>query len=325
MNSLPLPHNRIEVLLRPGALREGLIRDVASGFGASPKRLPPKYFYDDRGSGLFEDVTRLPEYYLTRAERALLEAHASEIAQAADARVLLELGSGSSAKTRLLLDAMAVDGLAAYVPVDVSEGALQGALADLAADYPALPTHGVVADFEDRLVDLPSPGRRLFAFLGSTIGNFAPPERADFLDRLADAMAPGETLLLGTDLVKDPARLVRAYDDAAGVTAEFNLNVIHVLNRELDGDLDPGDFRHRAVWDADREWMEMSLRALRPVSARLQAIGLDVEFAEGEEVRTEISAKFRKDRVTTELKEAGLELEAWWTDGDFALSLARRV
>ena len=321
----PTQRTSLEVLLAPGELREALERDARAGLTASPKWLPPKYFYDDRGSELFDEITRLPEYYPTRAERALLRDNAEAIAKAADAQVLLELGSGSSEKTRLLLDAMAAtSGLAAYVPVDVSSGALRGALTDLGEAYPTLPVRGVVADFEHHLAELPAPGRRLIAFLGGTIGNFTPLDRIGFLTALADAMAPGEALLLGTDLVKEPERLVRAYDDAAGVTAEFNRNVLRVLNRELDGDLDVDAFEHVALWDAEQEWIEMRLRAVRATSARLDALDLDITFAEGEEMRTEISAKFRRERVAAELRTAGLTLEEWWTDGDFALSLARR-
>lgn len=319
--------HELDVLLQPSDLRLALEADAGTGLTSTPKRLPPKYFYDDRGSVLFDEITRLEEYYPTRTERSILETYADAIATAAQADVLLELGSGSSEKTRLLLDAMAdAARLTAYVPVDVSAGALNDAMGDLGKRYPELRVHGAVADFDHHLSDLPRPGRRLWALLGGTIGNYPPAERAVFLQKLADAMQPGEAFLLGLDLVKDPGRLVRAYDDAAGVTAEFNRNVISVLNRELDGDLDPTDFEHVALWDADNEWIEMRLRARRAVDARLTALDLPVHFDAGEEIRTEISAKFRRERVQDELTSAGLRLEQWWTDPaeDFAVLLARR-
>lgn len=314
------------VLLEPGALRAALITDARAGLTATPKWLPPKYFYDARGSELFEEITRLPEYYPTRTERSLLAAIAPEIAAVAGAEVLLELGSGSSEKTGFLLDALAGAGrLAAYVPVDVSPAALDGAVTELAATRPNLTVVPVVADFEHHLAELPAPGRRLVAFLGSTIGNFAPAERARFLRDLAAALAPGESVLLGLDLVKDSRRLVAAYDDSAGVTAEFNRNVLRVLNRELDADFDVDAFRHVARWDPEQEWMEMRLCATRPMRVRVAALDLTVAFAADEEIRTEISAKFRRERIAPELAEAGLDLVGWWTDpdADYALALAR--
>ena len=301
-----------------------LIEDVQCGLSDEPRWLPPKYFYDDRGSELFDQITRLPEYYPTRAERELLARHADDIVLAADARVLLELGSGSSEKSTILLDALDRAGhLTAYVPVDVSASALGGALVDLARARPTLPVHPVVADFEHHLSDLPAPGRRMVAFLGSTIGNFTPADRGEFFARLADALQPGETFLLGVDLVKDPQRLVAAYDDAAGVTAEFNRNVLRVLNRELDGDFVPEDFEHVAIWDADQEWIEMRLRARRAMTVSLPGAGLSLTLDAGEEIRTEISAKFRRLTVESELVAAGFRLLGWWTDGDYALALAR--
>jgi L-histidine N-alpha-methyltransferase len=313
------------ILLEPDALRDALVADARAGLTASPKWLPPKYFYDARGSELFEEITRLPEYYPTRAERALLARVAPEIAGVARAEVLLELGSGSSEKTGYLLDALAGSGrLAAYVPVDVSPAALEGAVAELAASRPGLTVVPVVADFEHHLADLPAPGRRLVAFLGSTIGNFPPAERASFLHGLAEALSPGESVLLGLDLVKEPRRLVAAYDDSAGVTADFNRNVLRVLNRELDADFDVDAFEHVARWDSVNEWMEMRLRATRPMKVRVAALDLTVDFATDEEIRTEISAKFRRERIAPELASAGLDLIGWWTDpdGDYALALA---
>jgi L-histidine N-alpha-methyltransferase len=288
------------------------------------------WFYDAYGSELFEEITRLPEYYPTRAEREILTARAAEIAELTAANTLVELGSGSSEKTRLLLSALRQAGtLRRYVPVDVSETALVGAAHALHADYPDLAVHAVVADFGAHLAtlarDADDPGGpRLVAFLGSTIGNLAPPERAAFLADLRAILAPGDTLLLGTDLVKDPAVLEAAYDDAAGVTAEFNLNVLRVLNRELGADFDLDAFAHTARWDAGREWIEMLLRSRHGQTVKLPGVDLVVHFAAGEEMRTEISAKFRPEGVRAELAAAGLELTHWWTDqaGRFGLSLS---
>jgi L-histidine N-alpha-methyltransferase len=240
----------------------------------------------------------------------------------------VELGSGSSEKTRLLLDALRRHGsLHEFVPLDVSEAALREAVAAIVGDYPGLRVHGVVGDFTEHLDGLPGESPRLVAFLGGTIGNLLPDERAAFLGDVRGVLRPGEWLLLGTDLVKDPATLVRAYDDAAGVTAQFNLNVLHVLNRELGADFDPAGFAHVACWNDEQEWIEMRLRASRPMRVTIPAIGLDLELAEGEEIRTEVSAKFRRDRVSAELERAGFVLDRWWTDDAdrFGLSLARAV
>jgi L-histidine Nalpha-methyltransferase len=306
-------------------LAASLRADVRAGLTSTPKVLPPKYFYDARGSALFEDITRLPEYYQTRAEARILTAHAAEVAELSKARCLVELGSGSSEKTHLLLRALRdVGSLETYVPVDVSADAIEWALPGLVTDYPGLDVHGVVADFERHLDRLPTDGPRLVAFLGGTIGNFDPVQRAAFLSAVGDTLESGDALLLGTDLVKDPGRLVRAYDDAAGVTAAFNLNVLQVINRELGATFDVDAFAHVAVWDPDREWIEMRLRSLREQRVDVPALDLTATFAEGEELRTEISAKFRRETVAAELAAAGLRLAHWWTDepGDFALSLA---
>jgi L-histidine N-alpha-methyltransferase len=316
---------RIDRHLAPDAMRSALEADVRAGLTATPKTLPPKWFYDARGSVLFDEITRLPEYYPTRCERAILAAHAGEIAAASGADTLIELGSGTSEKTRLLLDALRDAGhLRRFVPFDVDESVLTMASKQVEEEYPGVEVHAVVGDFEHHLPLLPSGGRRLIAFLGGTIGNLLPADRAVFLATLAAGMAPGDALLLGTDLVKDPARLQAAYDDSAGVTADFNANVLRVVNRELAGDLDVDAFAHVAVWDADHEWIEMRLRSLRAQTATLAELGLTVDFAEGEEVRTEISAKFREGRVRDELAAAGLRLDHWWTDpdGDFGVSLA---
>lgn len=297
--------------------------DVLHGLTATPKALPPKWFYDARGSELFEEITRLPEYYPTRAEREILRDRASEIAAATGARTLVELGSGSSDKTRHLLDAFT--GLRVYVPVDVSESALRGAAAALLAERPGLRVHALVADFTARLELPKTPGPRVVAFLGGTIGNLLPAERTAFLRSVRAMLEPGDAFVLGTDLVKDEEVLVRAYDDAAGVTAEFNKNVLAVLARELGADADPADFDHVALWDRRREWIEMRLRARSALTVKVPELGLAVPFEEGEELRTEVSAKFRQDGVRSELAAAGLELTHWWTDarGRFALSLAR--
>ncbi|WP_432066066.1 L-histidine N(alpha)-methyltransferase [Streptomyces sp. C10-9-1] len=296
--------------------------DVRRGLARTPKALPPKWFYDGRGSELFEEITRLPEYYPTRAEREILAERAGEIAAATGARTLVELGSGSSEKTRFLLDALS--GLCTYVPVDVSESALRGAAEGLLAERPGLDVHALIADFT-REVELPgTPGPRLVAFLGGTIGNLLPAERAAFLGMVRGLMSPGDALLLGTDLVKDEEVLVRAYDDAAGVTAAFNKNLLSVLARELGSDADPDDFEHVAVWDREREWIEMRLRARRALTVKIRELDLVVPFEAGEELRTEVSAKFRQEGVRRELAAAGLEPVRWWTDaaGRFALSLA---
>jgi L-histidine N-alpha-methyltransferase len=296
--------------------------DVLHGLTRTPKSLPPKWFYDARGSELFEEITRLPEYYPTRAEREILAGRAPEIAAATGARTLVELGSGSSEKTRFLLDALS--GLHTYVPVDVSESALAGAAEALLAERPALNVHALIADFTRGLALPGTPGPRLVAFLGGTIGNLLPGERAVFLRSVRALLDPGDFLLLGTDLVKDEEVLVRAYDDAAGVTAAFNKNVLAVLARELGADVDPDDFDHVALWNSDNEWIEMRLRARSALTVKIPELGLAVPFEAGEELRTEVSAKFRQDGVRTELGAAGLELTHWWTDeeGRFALSLA---
>lgn len=318
----------LDLRLTPGHAARALRHDVITGLRSEPKWLPPKWFYDARGSELFEEITRLPEYYPTRAEREILDARATEIARHTGARTLVELGSGSSEKTRLLLSGLRDHGtLTDFVPLDVSESALQSAVVAIVSDYPGLGVHGVVADFTEPLGRLPGASPRLVAFLGGTIGNLLPEERHGFLTSVRGMLAPDEWLLLGTDLVKDPDTLVRAYDDAAGVTAAFNLNVLQVLNRELGAGFDVEAFEHVALWDADNEWIEMRLRATRAMQVDIPAVGIDVHLDEGEEIRTEVSAKFRREGVEGELTEAGFVLDRWWTDeaARFALSLARAI
>lgn len=307
------------------AARE-LRADARAGLSDQPKWLRPKWFYDATGSELFERITELPEYYQTRAEHEILQRRAPDIAEITGAGALVELGSGSSEKTRLLLDGLhKQQTLRSYFPLDVSGSALRGAVDVIAVDYPELDVVGIVDDFTSGMHDLPQGSGRLVAFLGGTLGNLLPAERAAFLDSVRAALAPGEWLLLGTDLVKDPQRLVRAYDDSRGVTAEFNRNALRVLDRELGADFDPAEFDHVALFDPEQEWIEMRLSARRARQVHVPELGLTVDFAAGEHLRTEVSAKFREQRVRHELTESGFDLLHWWTDPaqDFALSLAR--
>jgi len=316
---------RVERCLPDGFLAEALRADARAGLTASPKVLPPKWFYDERGSELFEKITHLDEYYPTRVERSILRAAAGQIAAATQARTLVELGAGAADKTRLLLDALREQGtLASFVPVDVSEAALIEAAQRVDEEYPGLTVTAVVSDFEEHL-GLPDPrGPRLVAFLGGTIGNLLPAERAAFLASVRARLVPGDALLLGTDLVKDPDVLHAAYDDAAGVTAAFNKNVLAVLNARLGANFDLATFDHVAIWDPAQEWIEMRLRSDEPQVVTLPEIGLTVPFEEGEEMRTEVSAKFRPDGVAAELSAAGFAMLHWWTDrdGQFGLSLS---
>jgi len=306
-------------------LRQALERDVRAGLRAAPKHLPPKWFYDARGSELFSRITRLPEYYPTRRELAILREHAADIVARGGADTLVELGSGTSEKTVLLLDALAEAGrLRAYLPVDVDAVTLREAADRLAARYPGLAVRAVCADFEHHLPLLPRTGRRMVAFLGGTIGNLGPADRKAFLKVLHGTLNPGDTLLLGADLVKDVDRLVAAYDDAAGVTAAFNRNVLHVINRELGADFVPDAFDHVALYDEVNDWIEMRLRARRDMRVQVAALGLTAAFAAGEEMRTEISAKFRPAGLSRELAAAGFTVRRWYLDptGDFSLVLA---
>ena len=318
----------LQVHLDADDLDRTLRADVVAGLTAHPRTLPPKWFYDARGSELFELITELPEYYPTRSERRVLTDHAADIARLTGARTLIELGSGYSTKTRLLLDALAARGtLEAYVPMDVSASALAAAADHLAADRPGLRVHNIVGDLTRHLGHLPAGPGRTVAFLGGTVGNLEPAERAAFLADLRGVLRPGEHLLLGTDLVKSPEVLVPAYDDAKGVTADFNRNVLRVLNHRLNADFDLDGFAHVALWDAGHEWIEMRLRARWPMRVTIPPLDLVVDLASGEEIRTEVSAKFRREGVEKELAEAGFALDEWWTDPDglFGVSLARAV
>lgn len=325
---MPTAPFTIDVHLGPDDLDAALRADVAAGLGARPLRLAPKWFYDDLGCKLFDAITDLPEYYATRAEREILSAAAGEIAEMARPSTLVELGSGTSDKTRILLDALGTGGrLRWFVPLDVSEWVLRRAGEAIIGAYPGLAVHAVAGDFERHLAKLPCPGGcRLVAFLGGTIGNLPPAGRAALLDDLAAALAPGDALLVGTDLIKDPARLVAAYDDPTGVTAAFNRNILNVVNRRLDADFMVNRWGHVARWDPDAEWIEMHLRSHGAQQVRVRRLDLEVAVADGETVRTEISAKFRREGVEAELDRSGFTLCRWWTDGrgDFALSLAIR-
>jgi L-histidine Nalpha-methyltransferase len=319
---------RIESFLSEADERS-LANDVLDGLTRPFKEIPAKHFYDARGSDLFEQICELPEYYPTRAERTILLARADGIIRRTGAGELVELGSGSAEKARILLAAMSRAGtLRRYVPLDVSESALEAAARELLDEFDELTVHGVIGDFERHLGQVPKTDGtpRIVALLGGTIGNFLPGTRRRLLREIGRLLGPRDRLLLGTDLVKDPAVIEAAYDDAAGVTAEFNRNVLHVINRELDADFSPEAFEHIAFFDRKHEWVEMRLRSMRPCSVLVGDLGLRVDFAAGEELRTEISAKFTRSRVEEDFHAAGLELDGWYTDPDelFALSLAAR-
>jgi L-histidine N-alpha-methyltransferase len=304
-----------------------MARDVREGLCAYPKEVAPKYFYDERGSLLFEQITELPEYYPTRAEREVLTTRSAEIHRSAGCPLtLIELGSGSAAKTRHLLSAMRDCGsLETYVPVDISEEITQRTAAQLVDEYPGLRVHGMVCDYEQHLERVPDgSGGRMIAFLGGTIGNLYPRERHAFLVRIRALLDAGDHLLLGTDLIKDRVRLEAAYNDSAGVTAEFNKNVLAVLNGQLGADFDLGAFEHVARYDEEAERMDIRLRSLADQDVRLDGLDLEIRFAAGEEMRTEISTKFTRERIAAAYEGAGLELRGWFTDaaGDYALSLA---
>jgi L-histidine N-alpha-methyltransferase len=315
----------IDVHLSPDDVQRQMRMDALTGLQAPEKSIPPVWFYDERGSRLFEEITQLPEYYPTRAERALLEAHSAAIAELSKADTLVELGAGSCEKTRVLLSALQDAGtLTRYVPFDVSDEFLRGAATTLSEEYEALDIHLVIGDFHHHLTEIPTEGRRMVAFLGGTIGNLNPAQRARFLFDLNCTMSSDDSLLLGADLVKDRGRLVAAYDDAAGVTADFNRNVLRVLNEQLGGDFDPDRFRHIALWNEEEQWIEMRLRAEEATVVSLSGAGITVCFDQGEDLLTEISAKFTPERIEQELTEAGFVVEGVWgeRDGEFLLALA---
>lgn len=320
------PRVRVDLLLDESDRRATLHEATVRGLRSTPKQVPPVWLYDEAGSRIFEQITRLPEYYPTRREREILDRSAAEIGRLTGADTLVELGSGTSEKTRLLLDALEATGaLRCFVPLDVSEEVLVESAYAIAAEYPRLHVHAVVGDFERHLGALPEGRGRLVAFLGSTIGNLLPDGRARFLAAAADALGPDYALVLGLDLVKEPARIEAAYNDAAGLSEAFQRNALAHLDRELGSTFSTASFAYRAAWSAVHEWVDIGFRSLEPQVVRVPALGIEVAFAEGEPFRVEVSTKFRRERVEAELAGAGLALERWWTDarGDFALALAR--
>lgn len=316
----------VDVHLDSSDIESALRVDVRRGLTADPKDLPPKWFYDQAGSALFDEITRLEEYYPTRAEREILLREAESIIDIAAADTFVELGAGTSDKTRALLDAATSHGqLSRFIPFDVSEEFLRETSSKLAEEYPSISIHGVVGDFDHHVELIPKGGTRLVAMLGGTIGNYGPEARANFLRSLVSTMKSGDHLLLGTDLVKDPDRLVRAYDDKSGVTAAFNKNVLSVINHHLDADFDPDKFDHVARWNTGSEAIEMLLRSRVDQTVRIEDLDLDVDFAAGELTRTEISSKFRREGLEAELASVGLKMVEWYTDSadDFGVSLSR--
>jgi L-histidine Nalpha-methyltransferase len=306
--------------------RSRIAQDVLDGLWQNPPSLPARWFYDERGSRLFDEITRLPEYYPTRRETEILERHSADIAARTDATTLIELGSGMSTKTRLLLDAFSRDrDVLTFVPLDVSAEVLAEAAEVIARDYPKITVTPLVADFAEPFQVLPGePGKRLVIFLGGTIGNFDEAERADFLQRIRDALVPGDGFLLGADLVKQPSRLIAAYDDSAGVTAAFNRNLIEVLRSELGAEgLYVDDFVHVARWNPQRSRVEMWLRAVRDVNVHFGALERDWKLPAGAEMLTEISVKFHLPQLHAELESHGFDPVESWTDaaGDYSLAL----
>lgn len=318
----------VSVVLDPRWVADTLVEDVRRGLGEQPRGLPPKWLYDEVGSELFDQITRLPEYYPTDRERAILMQHADEIVATTGATTLVELGSGTSDKTRILLDAFtSVGALARFVPVDVSEETLRAAAEQLSRRYPTVQVEALVGDFTLHLGHLPKGGCRMVAFLGGTIGNLYVEERAAFLGALADSLVPGDWLLLGTDLVKSADRLIAAYNDPGGVTARFVTNCLQVLNDRLGADFDLDVFSYVPFWDPQMERMDLRLRAEMPQRVSIPGAGISIDLASGEEIRVEISTKFRTEGIAAELGAAGFAVERTLTDaeGDFALTLARRA
>ena len=318
---------RVDVLRNEAAIRPVLYEETLRSLHAEVKALPAVWLYDAHGSRLYEEITRLPEYYLPRREGEILRARAGEIAARTQARTLVELGAGSAKNIRLLLDALDTAGtLERFIPLDVSEETLRASAQAIAAAYPRVSVHAIVGDFERDLGTLPGGDRRLIAFLGSTIGNLYPEQRASFLASLADALARDDAFLLGTDLVKDAARLEAAYNDSEGVTEAFVRNALTAVNRELDATFDQRLFVYEARWDAEHEWMDIGFRARQAHTVSILGLELDVAFEVGEPLRVEISSKFRREQLELEAGQAGFSIESWWTDraGDFAVALVLR-
>ncbi|HET8577379.1 MAG TPA: L-histidine N(alpha)-methyltransferase [Methylomirabilota bacterium] len=302
-----------------------MAEDIRRGLTARPRQLPPKYFYDEVGSVLFERITGLPEYYLTRAEDAILCDIAPDLVHRLAPRDLVELGPGSCRKVRWLLEALGDGHGVRYVAMDVGREGLAQAVGALAEEYPRMHLHGVVADFERHLGCLPPPiGRRLVLFLGSTIGNFDPPARRALLAQVRRLLGPDGRFLLGVDLVKDRRVLEAAYDDAAGVTREFNRNILRVVNRAVDGDFVPEAWRHHSFYSVEASRIEMHLLAAAPQRVHLRALDLVLDFETGDRIWTESSYKFTRESVAAMLSESGLALEGWHTDpeGRFGVAIA---
>ncbi len=319
---------RVDVVLGRAERRAALGEATLRGLRDTPKQIPAIWLYDERGSLLFDEITRLPEYYVTRTERQILEEQASEIASETRAATLVELGSGTSDKTRLLLDALVAEGtLRRFVPLDVSEEVLVASAYAIAEEYPSVEVHAVVGDFEQHLAALPAGERRLFAFLGSTIGGLHVAARARFLHAVAASLGADDALLLGLDLVKDPARLEAAYSDGSGLSERFQRNGLAHLDRELGSTFSQGRFEHYAVWDSERDWVDIGFRSAGAQVIPVPGLGIEVAFADGELLRTGVSAKFRRERFQAELAEAGLKPAGWWTDAndDFAVCCAVRT
>jgi L-histidine Nalpha-methyltransferase len=318
---------RVDVLRDAADGRPALYEETFRSLHAEVRGLPAVWLYDERGSRLYEEITRLPEYYLPRREGEILRARAAGIARRTDARTLVELGAGSAKNIRLLLEALDNTGtLESFVPVDVSEQTLRASAQAIAAAYPRIFVHAIVGDFERDLGVLPGRGRRLIAFLGSTIGNLYPDARGRFLSNLVDVLDRGDLLLLGVDLVKDVARLEAAYNDSEGVTEAFVRNALTAVNRELDAGFDQQRFVYEGRWDPEHEWMDIGLRARQAHTVSVHGLEFDVAFEAGELLRVEISSKFRREQLELEAGQAGLRVESWWTDraGDFAVALVLR-
>ena len=320
------PRVRIERLLDEADRRSALYDETFWSLRGSPKEIPPVWLYDERGSRLFERITELREYYPTAREQEILTAHAAEIAASTGARTLVELGAGTSAKTRTLLDALCANGtLERFVPLDASEEVLRASACAIADAYP-IGVHAIVGDFERHLSAIPRGENRLVAFLGSTIGNLHPERRASLLAAIAATLEPSDSFLLGVDLVKDPARIEAAYNDSQGVTESFVRNGLDAINRELHADLDQEQLAFEARWDEQHEWMDIGFLARVAQQVTFKELDTVVELDEGEKLRLEVSTKFRREGIEGELAAADLRTVAWWADEaeEFALLLATR-